>query len=141
MTVSARDNSAPSYRRLRTVVVAAIHRQDRDLAHVHAVQHLERYLVAGAALLPDAIVELGLRLHGIRADAQDYVAHGNARALGRSPRRDARDEEVTLQSVCGDAEPRLYRTCALTLGHEVGKDGLEQVDRHEQIAGQLGVAV
>src|SRR5689334_2090906 len=64
----ASDNGA------RPEVLLPVHRAHLDFAHVGALQDLERDLVARVAALPQLLVELGLRLHGVVAHRQDDIA-------------------------------------------------------------------
>src|SRR5262249_45936097 len=91
-----------SVSRLRTEVVQPIHRVHGQFVHVAALQDAQRNVASSGTAAPELAVELRLRMHGIAADGQDDVSRANARAIGRSLGRHARDQETPLHLVGRD---------------------------------------
>src|SRR6185503_19711990 len=110
---------------------------DRDFLDAAGTQHFERDVDPRVPGLPQLDVEIGLALYRLPADADDHVARADVRVIGRAFRGDAGYDHVALHFLRVDADPRARARRRLAGGDEIAQQRLQQVDRHEHVAGDL----
>ena len=105
-----------------------------------AFEHVERHLDAGIATFPQPRIKISLSDKRLTTEADNDVTGQQSCIFSGPFRSDAGDDDLALDFLRSNAQPRPRLGGSPAIGDEITEHGFQRINRHKHVAGHATLA-